>query len=122
MARDSVQGGRTSDQERSDLEKMLQAVKRAAGSVRDPARAALAARLAEEINRRGRHLEALRSREQDRDAGPGRRVGALDVKKNTMGFRTANVIQPLAERRCQESHEDLEAAARVPRPLHRRFC
>ena len=68
MARDSVQGGRTSDQERPDLEKMLEAVKRAAGSVRDPARAALVARLAEEINRRGRRLEALRSREQDRDS------------------------------------------------------
>ena len=68
MARDSVQGGRTSDQERSDLEKMLQAVKRAAGSVRDPARAAQAARLAEEIARRGRRLEALRSREQGRDS------------------------------------------------------
>ena len=68
MARDSVQGGWTSDQERPDLEKMLQAVKRAAGSVRDPARAAQAARLAEEINRRGRRLEALRSREQDRDS------------------------------------------------------
>ena len=68
MARDSVQGGRTSDQERSDLEKMLQAVKRAAGSVRDPARAAQAACLAEEIARRGRRLEALRSREQGRDS------------------------------------------------------
>lgn len=68
MAKAPVQDGRASDQERPDLEKMLEAVKRAAGSVRDPARAAQAVRLAEEINRRGRRLEALRSREQDRDS------------------------------------------------------
>ena len=68
MAKALVRGWRTSDQERPDLEKMLQAVKRAAGSVRDPARAAQAARLAEEIARRGRRLEASRSREQGRDS------------------------------------------------------